>query len=607
MPPGMPHADVAVVTTLSKKAPYRARSAGWTIRNRLTLIVFAVAIPFLLMSAGIIWQVGEHERANRREAILFSARMLINAVDAMISKRVAIAQMLAASPALRADDLVTFRQEAERALPALSGGWIVIGDPDGQQLLNLSRPAGTKLPHRNPKALETQRRAFETGQFQVSDVFAGAVLGSPIVTVEVPVIREGAPPLGLAVIMEPKIFLALLDDNDLPEGWLAGLIDRKGNFIARSRDHDGTVGKSASEGFRTTAQRSNEGWNEFASLDGDIVANAHVVSPLSGWTIGLAASKDEFEAPIRRTILLASLAGLCTTLISVLLALWAARRIATSIEQIEQGSHALLRREPLAFPSTGVPEVDRALDAFSHTAEAFTEHEKERDEREAHIHLIMRELSHRSKNLLAIILAIARRTARQTTNFKDFEGRFTARVQALATAHDLLIERQWRGASLPDLVRSQIGAFGLERVTCSDDPILLRPEAVQNVGLALHELATNAAKYGALSTTGGRIDLHWTFVGSDPDDRVLRLTWRESGGPPVTPPARKGFGSFVLEQTAPSMLGGPAALQFEPTGIVWTCDIAARFVTGLTGAAVVSGDRSHEPARIADGVAQHTP
>jgi two-component sensor histidine kinase len=122
-------------------------------------------------------------------------------------------------------------------------------------------------------------------------------------------------------------------------------------------------------------------------------------------------------------------------------------------------------------------------------------------------------------------------------------------------------------------------------VQCHGEPIVLRPEAVQNVGLSLHELATNAAKYGALSTPEGRVDITWAFDGSGPD-RIVRLTWRESGGPPVRRPTRRGFGSFVLEQVAPSMLGAKGVLQFEASGVVWTCDIAARSIVDQAGAVV---------------------
>jgi two-component sensor histidine kinase len=536
------------------------------------LLALAVALPFVLLTGGIVWQLANNERETRREAILFSTRTLMNAVDTILSKQIAVAQMLATSPALEAGDLTTFRREAERASPGLTSGWIVLSDESGQQLINLRLPAGEPLPVRPPTGLALQRRAIETGQVQVSNVFNGAVLHSNVVTVEVPVVRPGKPPLCLTIGMEPGIFLALFEQWNLPDGWLAGLIDRNGHFIARSRTHEQTVGRPASDGFRAAARAAPQGWNEMRSVEGATIANAHVTSPLSGWVMGLAAEKTLFEAPVRSTILIAGLAGGATTLLSLLLAVWSARRIARPIEQIEQGTHALMLRRAISFSNTGLPEADRTLDALASTALVFEQHDKERDEREAHVRLIMRELSHRSKNLLAIVLAIARQTARHTTSFSDFEARFNSRIQALADAHDLLVEQQWSGALIDDLVRAQLAAFGMERVVTRGERIMLRTEAVQNVALALHELATNASKYGALSVPAGKVNIDWARDADGSGERNLRLTWRESGGPPVAPPSQKGFGCFVLERVTVNALG-EGKLEFNPDGLVWTCII----------------------------------
>ena len=136
-------------------------------------------------------------------------------------------------------------------------------------------------------------------------------------------LRDGKPPLGLAVIMQPKIFQPLIAEAMLPGGWLAGIVDRNGNFVARSRDHDSNVGRKASPGFQAVARASPEGLHEFPSLEGEPIANAHVTSRLSGWALGLAAPISLFEAPVRRTAIAAALWGLAATLLSLALAIWA--------------------------------------------------------------------------------------------------------------------------------------------------------------------------------------------------------------------------------------------------------------------------------------------
>jgi two-component sensor histidine kinase len=194
----------------------------------------------------------------------------------------------------------------------------------------------------------------------------------------------------------------------------------------------------------------------------------------------------------------------------------------------------------------------------------------------------MRELSHRSKNLLAIVLAIARQTARHTTNFRDFEARFNSRIQALADAHDLLVEQQWGGALLENLVNAQLSAFGMEKVSCRGVPVMLRAEAVQNVALALHELATNASKYGSLSVPEGRVAIDWAFQDDADAGRSLRLVWQETGGPPVSPPSEKGFGCFVLERVTINALG-EGQLEFRGSGLVWTCNIRSEHLVDDNG------------------------
>lgn len=195
----------------------------------------------------------------------------------------------------------------------------------------------------------------------------------------------------------------------------------------------------------------------------------------------------------------------------------------------------------------------------------------ERKEGEAHLRLLMRELTHRSKNLLAVIQAMARQTAKHTGNVQTFLERFSARVQALARSHDILVQESWHGASLKELVRSQL-AFYLDRepdqVSIDGPDIHLKPEAAQSLGLALHELASNAAKHGALSRAGGRVEISWQPL----DDAGILLVWRETKGPRVSAPRRRGFGSMVIEHNLARALEADVDLHFASDGL--TCRVA---------------------------------
>jgi PAS domain S-box-containing protein len=192
----------------------------------------------------------------------------------------------------------------------------------------------------------------------------------------------------------------------------------------------------------------------------------------------------------------------------------------------------------------------------------------ERKEGEAHLRLLMRELTHRSKNLLAVIQAMARQTARHSGTIEGFLEQFSARLQALATSHDLLVQESWYGASLLELVRTQLGHY-LDRngsqISLAGPSVLLKPEAAQSLGLALHELATNAAKYGALSAPTGSVQIVWRRA-AEPEEGI-EITWVESGGPKVKEPERRGFGSLVIERNLSRSLDAEVELTFQPEGV----------------------------------------
>lgn len=194
-------------------------------------------------------------------------------------------------------------------------------------------------------------------------------------------------------------------------------------------------------------------------------------------------------------------------------------------------------------------------------------------EQEVRIRLLLRELTHRSKNLLAVIQAVMRQTVSNSTSLADFETRFSARVQSLSGSHDLLVQEDWQGASLRDLARSQLGHY-IDRtgsqIELSGAPLQIRPEAAQHIGMALHELATNAAKYGALSVPEGKIRVSWT-VTSPPDGRLMcHMSWEESGGPPVAPPTRRGFGRVVIERIVARAVHGEVSIDYAPSGLHWS-------------------------------------
>jgi two-component sensor histidine kinase/CHASE3 domain sensor protein len=203
----------------------------------------------------------------------------------------------------------------------------------------------------------------------------------------------------------------------------------------------------------------------------------------------------------------------------------------------------------------------------------------ERKQYEAHVRLLLREITHRSKNLLAVIQAIMRQTATHSSSVADFTARFSARMDALAGSLDLLVQEDWRGVTLADLVRSQLAHHadaGASQIELDGGRLQLPPDAAQNIGMALHELATNASKYGALSVPEGRVRVSWENEINSKGETFCRLSWQERNGPTVVAPARRGFGQVVIERTVARAVGGQVTLSYPPEGVHWTLEFCLR-------------------------------
>jgi two-component sensor histidine kinase len=193
-----------------------------------------------------------------------------------------------------------------------------------------------------------------------------------------------------------------------------------------------------------------------------------------------------------------------------------------------------------------------------------------RKRHEAHRDLLIAELNHRVKNTLAVVQSIANQTFKGARASPEAKAAFEGRLIALACAHDLLTRSSWESAALEDVAADTLQVRGpnKQRISLSGPPVLLRPRPALALAMAFHELSTNAAKYGALSSDDGRIDVSW--MKSDGPAPQLTLVWREQGGPPVKPPRRRGFGSLLLERMLGTDLDGEVAADYRADGLVCT-------------------------------------
>jgi two-component sensor histidine kinase len=417
---------------------------------------------------------------------------------------------------------------------------------------------GTNLPKTADP--ETAQRAFDTKQRQVSDLFRGSVSGRPVFNVEVPVVEDDRVLYVLIMSLPANYIAELIKRPALGAPWVNGVTDNKGIILARSERHDEFVGKPLPGDLLERSRRA-EGVFRATSVAGVDILRATVRSEIAGWLVSATVPLAYLEEPRRRGKLFAALMlGVALSMGGALAYVFGgfmARPLAqatAAASVVGAGKEVQPLQSPLAEANT----LTAALSAAS----------IELKRREEHAAFLMRELAHRSKNQLAVVQGMALQTARQAKSIDDFTTQFGLRIQGLAQSQDLMLRQNWEGAWLSDLVEAHLSLFGATpRAEVSGPAMFLSGSAVQNIGFALHELATNASKHGALRSPEGRIAITWKRI----EGRIL-LEWRESGAVDGRGGAREGFGYLVLTQLVPQALQATANLEFDSQGCRWSLD-----------------------------------
>jgi PAS domain S-box-containing protein len=201
-----------------------------------------------------------------------------------------------------------------------------------------------------------------------------------------------------------------------------------------------------------------------------------------------------------------------------------------------------------------------------------------RKQAEARQALLASELHHRTKNLFAVVHSVISRSFVGKQTVREAEAAVLSRLRTLAQTHVMLIEKEWQGAEIAEVVRTEMSPYA-ERVTIEGPPVMLTSQAAQNFALALHELATNAAKYGALSALAGNVRISWSVFKPN-GHRCFTFRWEERGGPPVTQPTRKGFGSAVLEQVMAEYFETPPSVDYAAGGLIYELNGSLAALTG---------------------------
>ncbi|NPU12560.1 PAS domain-containing protein [Bradyrhizobium sp. 83012] len=326
-----------------------------SIKGRLLLLAGILFLPCVGLIAYVIVSMAQSADASIRRGLSYAAQTISGAVDAELRRYIALAEVLAKSPDLAADDLGQFESEARRVGLVSGDAWIIVSDPSGRLLLNTLAAPGKPLGERTPQGQRSQDLAFKLGRPQVSDIFTGPNSGEWVATVDIPVFKDGMPFRCLSIAMPAANYTRLLAQQQLPADWLVGIMDGSGRYISRIPKNATSTGQPASAGWRASAKVA--GIAEFPSIEGDRVINANAHPQLSDWTVGVGIKQGVFAQAISSTVQTATIAATTICALALLLAAGIGRSIARPLDSI-----AVKSSTPGAAAPSDPPEV-RALNA----------------------------------------------------------------------------------------------------------------------------------------------------------------------------------------------------------------------------------------------------
>jgi two-component sensor histidine kinase len=530
------------------------------IRTYLVLFALALSLPLICVSVFALNRMAAIEEVQIEGRVLQVAKNLAVVIDQELDRALVTLETLSTTSELRTGDLRGFHEQAVLALKPRKAA-IVLIDRSYRQLVDTLKDYGTTLPPTADAA--TAQRVIDTGQPQISDLFRGSINGLPVFNVEVPVF-DAARQLQYVLIMsfQAAHISDMLNQVNLTPGWITGVTDRNGIVLARSERADDYVGTPLpAELFART--KAADGVYQATNVAGEPILRSTARSERAGWYVSATAPLSYVQEPRLRSYSFGALLLGTAIIVGWTLAYFFGQLMARPLDEATRIAASVGRGENVQATTTSLVEANVLLATL---AEASDELKSRAD----HATYLLRELAHRAKNQLAVVKGMALQTARRNPDVSQFIVQFDRRIQGLAQSQDVLLRQNWRGGWLHELARAHLELFGVDdRVRIEGPNLLLDATAVQNVGFALHELATNAAKHGALSVPNGKVSISWT----PSDGGSVRLTWVEEGGPAADDRRQQGFGHRVLTELVPRAVQGSSKLEFTPAGVRWQLDI----------------------------------
>lgn len=531
---------------------------SYSVLVYLIVLVAVIVVPILGFTVVLLQRHNIAQEEIVETFTVATTRSVVQAVEREISGMITTLRVLSRAESLIEGDLAAYHAYVQGAL-AGTGAHLVVIDTEFNQLINTRVAYGAALEKMSDP--QSALRAFESTDAIVSRLFWGETAKRYVFNV---MMRRDAPHEDEVVILtqDALSLSAALLTRELPQGWHVALVDGENRVIAASQD-SAVVGEIFFMPL-VEAPGSSMRWRE-REFDGENYKTITQRSILTGWHVVAWAPVSVVQQPLRSSLLWLVAGGVALISIAAIAVFILARRIARSVRGLAREAKRLgsgAEIEPTHYPVLELSQVSQTLAEAARTRKAA----------EVEVRFLMRELAHRSKNQLTVISAMAKQTAQGAESVPQFVESFQHRIFGLARSTDLLLAHGTQGIGLRDLFRTQIDPFRPEdpsRVTKTGPNILLNVQSAQVLGMAAHELATNAAKYGAFSVSEGRLVVNWNRAGGG----RLHISWREHVPGFVPPPDRKGFGTVVLKTMVGGALKADVDRVLHEDGIEWVFSI----------------------------------
>lgn len=536
--------------------PARTRRS-WTRSQPVAVYLFALAlvilIPALVVSLVLLNQNNRAQEEVVRGLTNATVQAMGQSVEREIAGMVTTLRVLSTGESLVGGRFEEFHDRAVVAL-AGSGAYLLALDADFNQLLNTRVAYGEPLGRTSDPASAAE--TLERGTPTVSGLFFGQTAQRWVFNVLLPV-PDNSQAVLLVLTQNAENLAEALQSRQLPAGWHAALVDSANLIVAATPDTGFETGNVLP--MRQTLDSAPDEWRR-ERFDGQEVVTSEWRSALSGWRVIAWASSEAIARPLDTSLLWLAAWGTIIAVAAGFLAFLIAQRIGLSVRGLRRDARRLGRGEAVeakAYPVAEIAEVSRALADAS----------AQRQAADSEVRFLMREVAHRSKNQMTVIAAMARQTARGASDVPSYVAAFERRVLGLARSTDLLLAHGRVGVALGELLESQIAPFAppdTQRVKLTGPLVRLNVQAAQLLGMAAHELATNAAKYGAFAGDDGTLLVQWKII-----DERLGFTWRETVAKMAEGGERTGFGTTVLKTMVGQSLGAEVERICHDDGIEW--------------------------------------